>query len=639
MAAATSKPPRRVNSRRIYYILLDSRTGVSDTSGICTIQMPDALVICTTLNEQNIRGSAAVAADVRRLRAKEEEDGSFRIYPVPMRVELSEQDRRQIALDLVRTTFNTYLVDLKTEEKKNQYWGQMQVVYIPYYAFEEIPAVFGNNPNEDISMLASTRRIAGCISGIDDPPKIDEDKRKQYLDRFLRKTQDLVSLARRLWEQASPVDRDLQKRLWLRFVQVGDGRIPDSLRSISSFDLRGAEIELLTTLCDKRLVKVQAGNHAKVYKPIIEDLIQRWDLLRTWIEEDRAFLAWRQETDASAVAWQGSQTDKSRLLTGERLRAAVEWRQSRQPDLSPSLALYILKSWEADPVAIAESLFGRLPEKVARQVLLRFVNTAGQVSSQTVVPADIPSEEEQAVLTQLLDGGLVKNVNDEFELVYPNLVTEWDRYRTWIEADKEFLSFVAEIQVFANAWQRAGLDDARLLTGEALTECLRWQPRLEEAPARVRRFLQASIDADVVTRAERAYRSLPKDQLLAAKMLLLRLVALDSDGEFATSQAADEDLTDPEKELVKLFRKEKVLRASPSGTQRSSTANGLEAPPGMVPAKRRVSGMANPVRDPRDRPQALRGSESGRGSRLGSAHRRPRSRNLGQSPSPGCQES
>src|SRR6185436_3466484 len=40
------------------FILIDSRTGVSDTSGICTVQMPDALVVCFTLNHQGIEGAA-----------------------------------------------------------------------------------------------------------------------------------------------------------------------------------------------------------------------------------------------------------------------------------------------------------------------------------------------------------------------------------------------------------------------------------------------------------------------------------------------------------------------------------------------------------------------------------------------------
>jgi len=46
------------------YILIDSRTGVSDTSGICTIQMPDILVSCFTLNNQGIDGAMRTAKTV-----------------------------------------------------------------------------------------------------------------------------------------------------------------------------------------------------------------------------------------------------------------------------------------------------------------------------------------------------------------------------------------------------------------------------------------------------------------------------------------------------------------------------------------------------------------------------------------------
>src|SRR2546423_3148234 len=38
------------------FILIDSRTGVSDTAGICTVQFPDSLVTCFTLNNQSIEG-------------------------------------------------------------------------------------------------------------------------------------------------------------------------------------------------------------------------------------------------------------------------------------------------------------------------------------------------------------------------------------------------------------------------------------------------------------------------------------------------------------------------------------------------------------------------------------------------------
>jgi hypothetical protein len=42
------------------FVLIDSRTGVSDTSGICTIQMPQVLVVCYTYNVQSIEGAAYI---------------------------------------------------------------------------------------------------------------------------------------------------------------------------------------------------------------------------------------------------------------------------------------------------------------------------------------------------------------------------------------------------------------------------------------------------------------------------------------------------------------------------------------------------------------------------------------------------
>jgi hypothetical protein len=139
--------------------MVEAFAGVSDTSGICTIQMPDTLVVCFTLNEQSIRGASGIASDVAAKRAKENCVIPFRIFPVPMRSELSEHERRLIAMERVKKVFNTFLVDFD-DKGKEDYWGQMQVVYIPYYAFEEIPAMFGNPANEAISM----RQIAAPAS-------------------------------------------------------------------------------------------------------------------------------------------------------------------------------------------------------------------------------------------------------------------------------------------------------------------------------------------------------------------------------------------------------------------------------------------------------------------------------------------
>ena len=47
------------------YVLIDSRTGFTDTGGICTRQLPDAVTVLFFPNEQNLRGLTKIVADVR----------------------------------------------------------------------------------------------------------------------------------------------------------------------------------------------------------------------------------------------------------------------------------------------------------------------------------------------------------------------------------------------------------------------------------------------------------------------------------------------------------------------------------------------------------------------------------------------
>jgi MinD-like ATPase involved in chromosome partitioning or flagellar assembly len=48
------------------YVLVDSRTGVSDTSGFCTVGLADTLVVCFTYNNQSVIGASNIARDIKR---------------------------------------------------------------------------------------------------------------------------------------------------------------------------------------------------------------------------------------------------------------------------------------------------------------------------------------------------------------------------------------------------------------------------------------------------------------------------------------------------------------------------------------------------------------------------------------------
>src|SRR5206468_5357123 len=166
------------------YILIDSRTGLSDTSGICTVQMPDELVVCFTLNRQSIFGAAAIAvsADVQRRRA----DGTqgLRIWPVPTRVELAEKDRLEAARLLAREKFARCLWHVPAT-KRTEYWGSIEVLYFPYYAYDEVLATIADTPHS-ASLLKSIERMADYLTGgeIQRMPKWESGVREKLLAAY-----------------------------------------------------------------------------------------------------------------------------------------------------------------------------------------------------------------------------------------------------------------------------------------------------------------------------------------------------------------------------------------------------------------------------------------------------------------------
>ena len=75
------------------YVLIDSRTGHTDTGGICTRQLPSAVVIFFFPNEQNLRGLTKVVRDIRS-EAQEPRNKSIELHFVMSNVpDLDDEDR------------------------------------------------------------------------------------------------------------------------------------------------------------------------------------------------------------------------------------------------------------------------------------------------------------------------------------------------------------------------------------------------------------------------------------------------------------------------------------------------------------------------------------------------------------------
>jgi tetratricopeptide (TPR) repeat protein len=65
------------------YLLVDARTGLTDVSGICTLQLPDLVVLLFSLNEQNITGVSTVLRSIKRNQLNREIGTLLVASPVP----------------------------------------------------------------------------------------------------------------------------------------------------------------------------------------------------------------------------------------------------------------------------------------------------------------------------------------------------------------------------------------------------------------------------------------------------------------------------------------------------------------------------------------------------------------------------
>jgi CO dehydrogenase nickel-insertion accessory protein CooC1 len=166
------------------YVLIDSRTGLSDVADICTIELPDVLTVCFTLSDQSIEG----AANVSRQISGRYRDRNIRVLPVPMRIEDGEKEKLDVGRAQARMKFEGFPAGM-TPEGSALHWASVEVPYKPFYAFEETLATFGDDPGSPASLLSSFERITDAVTAghVTAMRPIPEDLRLQYKDAFARR--------------------------------------------------------------------------------------------------------------------------------------------------------------------------------------------------------------------------------------------------------------------------------------------------------------------------------------------------------------------------------------------------------------------------------------------------------------------
>ncbi|TDP94986.1 CATRA system-associated protein [Labedaea rhizosphaerae] len=147
---------RELWTERYDFVLIDSRTGISDIGGICTAHLPDRLVVLFTANDQSVDGAVDLArrADAARDRMPYDRQPHL-VLPILSRLdknveyERAEHWQKRCAI-VAAPLFRNWLTKSVSEELMLQH---LTVPYVSYWSF-----------GEKLSVLEETTPSAGQIS-------------------------------------------------------------------------------------------------------------------------------------------------------------------------------------------------------------------------------------------------------------------------------------------------------------------------------------------------------------------------------------------------------------------------------------------------------------------------------------------
>lgn len=142
------------------FVLIDSRTGITDTASICTVQLPDILMLVLTANNQSLRGSLDTLESIQQSRASFPRDRArLLVVPVVSRFERRIEYRQaEIWLERFAQEFPVMYSDWAHKDiTAADLLNFIRIPYIPIWNFgEEVPVLKNTSDPEDIGYSLET---------------------------------------------------------------------------------------------------------------------------------------------------------------------------------------------------------------------------------------------------------------------------------------------------------------------------------------------------------------------------------------------------------------------------------------------------------------------------------------------------
>jgi tetratricopeptide (TPR) repeat protein len=320
-------------------VLIDSRTGVAEMSGVCTYQLADVVMMYVAPNYQNLDGSLKLAKSLSRaeLIEKGRKGRALSLLFVPSRVEQGLGPK----LDEFQKDFEASLstrMPAKLKFEKSAFLDLM-VPYTLAYAFAEDVAVREPDSSKAVYMIQAFEKMAATMAQLE-----PETSPLGRLYAPKDETEQQIKLAEEMYAQFTKEEQKLAKKLFVQLVRPArpDDRSEDSRAQVNMNSLDEPTQQIARKLSNAKLVVIERDTLSVEQVQVAqESLIRKWQRLRKWVDEDLTFLQWRQGLQGNMTDWEKNKKDKTALLYGSRLDTAKDWQDRRGDDLTDSEKSYI----------------------------------------------------------------------------------------------------------------------------------------------------------------------------------------------------------------------------------------------------------------------------------------------------------
>lgn len=194
------------------FVLIDSRTGITDIGGICTIQLPDIMVLLFTATDQGLNGIIDVAEKALNAQQNLPFDRLNLLFlPIPTRFDKNtEFEIAETWLKKFEERF-TFIYSKWLPKSVNRYnfITNTKVPYIPYFSFGERLAITGGGVTDPAGMGYAYQTIAALLAtNLEDSEDLLENR-----DKLLRKANKKLHSVEELLTHDSPDTRNVGYQL------------------------------------------------------------------------------------------------------------------------------------------------------------------------------------------------------------------------------------------------------------------------------------------------------------------------------------------------------------------------------------------------------------------------------------------